>query len=217
MATTQVATHLCRRPSRLHPREGGFGFKQILTVVVFLALGVGLYLGGKQVLSKGNIPGTPSGPEEVRLEESDLVVAEASVPTLQQLIQGDIEGPEVVEHSDRPLPKMTRIDNITWEQQGEETVVIVWGDGAFKPTSTGYLVLEEPARVVIKLLGAEVAYSPESVEVDVPAIDRIRLGFHVGQNYNEIHMVADLAEANTEVKKIDIRGNQLQLTFGATQ
>jgi hypothetical protein len=198
-----------------YPRSGsGLGFKQVLTVVIFLALGVGLYLGGKQMLSKGSIPGANTGPEDVMIEETGLVVADTSMPTLLQLIQGEIEGPEVVEHSDRPLPKMTRIDNITWEERGEETVVIVWGDGAFKPTSTGYLTLNDPSRVVIKLLGVASAYTPEIVNVDLPAIDRIRLGFHVGESYNEIHMVADLAEDDISAQRIDIRGNQLQITFG---
>ena len=137
-----------------------------------------------------------------------------SSATLLRLMQGEAPGPVVLREDDRPMAKVTRIENITWKDDNGDTVVVIWGDGGFTPTSTGYLRLEDPPREIVKLFGAEVPYDPAVIAIDSPHVERVRLGFHIGRGFNEIHIVSDLANEKVLLKRIELKGDQLHIRFG---
>ncbi len=67
-----------------------------------------------------------------------------------------------------------------------------------------------PARYLVRVSGVGERYRPETVEVGMPLVERIRTGFHQTNRGPELHLVLDLPSKETEVTWA-VREGQLEL------
>jgi hypothetical protein len=182
--------------------------------VVFLAMGAGLYLLGQQAVERiGERRIEGAAPDPVNLSDTPEIL-ENQAPTLLNL-QREGRGPSVTAREEgRPVSSVTAVHNITWSETESETVVTVWGNGAFTPTNTGYLHLDgENPREVVRILGVEGPYSPSSLEIETPHVERLRIGFHPGRHFHELHVVADLASSEVTLESFEFDRSNLVLRF----
>lgn len=67
-----------------------------------------------------------------------------------------------------------------------------------------------PARYLVRVSGVGERYQPDTVEVGMPMVERIRTGFHHTNRGPELHLVLDLPSKETEVTWA-VREGQLEL------
>jgi hypothetical protein len=65
--------------------------------------------------------------------------------------------------------------------------------------------------VLVKLLGINRLYQPNTIEVGTEELQRIRVGLHVGARDSALHVVLDLGGADIEVASREVRGDTLRL------
>jgi hypothetical protein len=68
-----------------------------------------------------------------------------------------------------------------------------------------------PPKVLVKLLGINRLYQPNTIEVGTEELQRIRVGLHVGARDSALHVVLDLGGADIEVASREVRGDTLRL------
>ncbi|MBW2625659.1 MAG: AMIN domain-containing protein, partial [Deltaproteobacteria bacterium] len=104
----------------------------------------------------------------------------------------------------RPAEKITAIQPITY---GEELKVYIIGDGSI--TKYNVFTLTDPARVVLDLMGVELAAGKATVPPSDPLIKGIRMGTHA----NKVRVVFDLIPAAGLPYHITSVGDRLVVTF----
>ncbi len=183
----------------------------LLFVALFVGLGVAGYVVVQRYLAQMNDDGFPE--EGLTTEEVDTIGG-TEARTLLSIMQGE-GGPQIEELTDRPLGNLTVVQNITWEQREDATVVIIWADGRFTPTTTSYARLgEDPPREVVRILGVEGPYSPaEVIMEESPHVQYLRIGYHRGRQFDELHIIAELVEPAVQLKRFELDGSQLRLFF----
>ncbi len=95
---------------------------------------------------------------------------------------------------------LTRVTDISWSALagGGQRVVIV-GDGSVPQGRYRYSRLSSPPRELIRLSGVVQPFAKTALQVGGPAVDRIRFGYHPG---NELHIVLDLADPRARIREV---------------
>lgn len=104
----------------------------------------------------------------------------------------------------RPAEKITAIQPITY---GEEFKVYIIGDGSI--TKYNVFTLTDPARVVLDLMGVELAAGKATVPPSDPLVKGIRMGTHP----DKVRVVFDLIPAAGLPYHITSVGDRLVITF----
>ncbi|MGD8314649.1 MAG: type IV pilus secretin PilQ, partial [Syntrophobacterales bacterium] len=104
----------------------------------------------------------------------------------------------------RPAGKITAIQPITY---GEELKVYIIGDGSI--TKYNVFTLTDPARVVLDLMGVELAAGKANVPPSDPLVKGIRMGTHP----NKVRIVFDLIPAAGLPYHLTSVGDRLVVTF----
>jgi type IV pilus assembly protein PilQ len=104
----------------------------------------------------------------------------------------------------RPAEKITAIQPITY---GEELKVYIIGDGSI--TKYNVFTLTDPARVVLDLMGVELAAGKATVPPSDPLVKGIRMGTHP----DKVRIVFDLIPAAGLPYHITSVGDRLVVTF----
>ena len=148
----------------------------------------------------------------VQFEQTAAVVEteptpEASVVLFQTETAPEMEAaatPASSGERSRPAKKITAIQPITY---GEELKVYIIGDGSI--TKYNVFTLTDPARVVLDLMGVELAAGKATVPPSDPLVKGIRMGSHP----DKVRVVFDLIPAAGLPYHLTSVGDRLVVTF----
>lgn len=203
---------------RIWPAFGELsGPLRALGILVLAPLFVGVYLVVQQCYGDtSRDPGeTPAlwPPERMTLVDS-RVILETPGRSLWDLVQDDT-GPEVELLVTTPVGQaVRRLVSFDAEAVVGGTVVTLEGDGTFGPVSTVHLRLDRGGpREVLKISG--IVEPPNDTEIDVstPEVARLRFGYHLRRQYNELQVVADLTGPDVRLVKVTVERRALILRF----
>ncbi len=117
--------------------------------------------------------------------------------------------------SSSPPRAANRVVKIDWKRSPAATFVTIHADGGFAPRAYDVIRLGGPKpRLVLRLRGIEVPYSPATLAIDSPELERIRSGLHRSGGGSELHLVFDLANGTVDLESIKASGEELRLSFG---
>ena len=148
----------------------------------------------------------------VQFEETAVVVETEPTPEAETVFFQTETAPEMEaaatpassEEMSRPAEKITAIQPITY---GEELKVYIIGDGSI--TKYNVFTLTDPARVVLDLMGVELAAGKATVPPSDPLVKGIRMGTHP----DKVRIVFDLIPAAGLPYHITSVGDRLVVTF----
>ena len=148
----------------------------------------------------------------VQFAATALVVETAPTPETETVFFQTETAPEMEaaatpassEEMSRPAEKITAIQPITY---GEELKVYIIGDGSI--TKYNVFTLTDPARVVLDLMGVELAAGKATVPPSDPLLKGIRMGTHP----DKVRVVFDLIPAAGLPYHITSVGDRLVVTF----
>jgi type IV pilus assembly protein PilQ len=139
----------------------------------------------------------------VQFEETAVVVGTEPTPEAETVFFQTETAPEM-EAAATPAEKITAIQPITY---GEELKVYIIGDGSI--TKYNVFTLTDPARVVLDLMGVELAAGKATVPPSDPLVKGIRMGTHP----DKVRIVFDLIPAAGLPYHITSVGDRLVVTF----
>ncbi len=119
------------------------------------------------------------------------------------------ERPAAVEPPPADTPAatpFTRVTDISWGPLTGGQRVVIAADGAVPQGRYKYSRLDSPPRELIKLYGVRQPFAKTALTVGGPAVQRIRLGYHPG---NELHIVLDLADPQARIREVRSVGSRL--------
>jgi type IV pilus assembly protein PilQ len=148
----------------------------------------------------------------VQFEQTAAVVETEPTPEAQVVLFQTETAPEMEAaatpassgETSRPAEKITAIQPITY---GEELKVYILGDGSI--TKYNVFTLTDPARVVLDLMGVELAAGKANVPPSDPLVKGIRMGTHP----NKVRIVFDLIPAAGLPYHLTSVGDRLVVTF----
>ena len=148
----------------------------------------------------------------VQFEETAVVVGTEPTPEAETVFFQTETAPEMEaaatpassKEMSRPAEKITAIQPITY---GEELKVYIIGDGSI--TKYNVFTLTDPARVVLDLMGVELAAGKATVPPSDPLVKGIRMGTHP----DKVRVVFDLIPAAGLPYHITSVGDRLVVTF----
>jgi len=148
----------------------------------------------------------------VQFEETAVVVGTEPTPVAETVFFQTETAPEMEaaatpassKEMSRPAEKITAIQPITY---GEELKVYIIGDGSI--TKYNVFTLTDPARVVLDLMGVELAAGKATVPPSDPLVKGIRMGTHP----DKVRVVFDLIPAAGLPYHITSVGDRLVVTF----
>jgi type IV pilus assembly protein PilQ len=148
----------------------------------------------------------------VQFEQTAVVVETEPTPEAETIFFQTETAPEMEaaatpassEEMSRPAEKITAIQPITY---GEELKVYIIGDGSI--TKYNVFTLTDPARVVLDLMGVELAAGKATVPPSDPLVKGIRMGTHP----DKVRVVFDLIPAAGLPYHITSVGDRLVVTF----
>jgi hypothetical protein len=112
------------------------------------------------------------------------------------------------------VSKLSRIERITWEELGGETLLMLWADDQVVGGQVDLSRIEgDSARVIIKIYGVTRAPAESTLDVGTSHIQRIRTGLHEEPQGSVLHVVADLTAADVYVREMEPQGSRLQVFF----
>ncbi len=112
--------------------------------------------------------------------------------------------------------ELSRIRLITWKEatDGKGTVITLWGNGNLRRENITKIRLGgQPARELIKVKGIDWPFRDPVVEVESSVVRRIRTGFHPKETLNELHIVVDLKDSQSELRSAELGGRSIELFF----
>ncbi|MGB6361752.1 MAG: PilZ domain-containing protein [Thermoanaerobaculia bacterium] len=112
------------------------------------------------------------------------------------------------------VSKLSRVERISWEELGGETLLMLWTDDVVVGGQVELSRIEgDDARVIIKVYGVTRAPDESALDVGTSHIDRIRTGLHKEPQGSVLHVVADLTGADVYVRDMTPQGSRLQVYF----
>ena len=112
------------------------------------------------------------------------------------------------------VSKLSRIERITWEELGGETLLMLWADDQVVGGQVQQSRIEgDDARVIIKIYGVNRAPAESTLDVGTSHIQRIRTGLHEEPQGSVLHVVADLTGTDVYVREMEPQGSRLQVFF----
>ena len=110
--------------------------------------------------------------------------------------------------------KLSRIERISWEELGGETLLMLWADDLVFGGQVEMSRMETGgARVIIKIYGVTREPDESTLDVGTSHINRIRTGLHKEPRGSVLHVVADLTGADVYVREMEPQGSRLQVYF----
>lgn len=111
---------------------------------------------------------------------------------------------------------LNRIRLITWKEaaEGAGTVVTLWGNGSLRRQDLVRVRLGgATARELVKLRGIDWPFRDPTLEIDSSQVRRIRTGFHPKDLANELHVVVDLRDSASRLRRVTLGERSVQLLF----
>lgn len=113
--------------------------------------------------------------------------------------------------------RLSRVDQISWRQAADETVVTLWGNGPFSQGRYTRLRLEEGSpREVVMVRGIDEPFTSSVLAAGTVELRQIRTGYHFKAEGNELHVVLDLASPAVRLTRVRSEGLQLHLHLGSS-
>ena len=189
---------------------------RIAGLLILAPLFVVLYLGvqqcyGEPVRDASEVP-TLGPPVRMTLADSRMIL-ETPGKSLWDLVQ---EGglPEVDLLVTTPVGQAARrLVSFGAEAVEGGTIVTLEGDGTFGPVSTVHLRLDGPPREVLKISGVVDPPGGSELAVSTAEVERLRFGYHLRRQYNELQVVADLTSPDVRLVEITVERRSLVLRF----
>ena len=169
--------------------------------------------------SAGTAPAAAELPPPEEPSQRSVTPAEAGVTDLGPGRLPDGTGDSWLtfgEDYDSAEEGLNRIRLITWKEaaEGRGTVVTLWGNGNLRRENIARIRLGgQPARELIKLKGIDWPFRDPVLDVDSTEVRRIRTGFHPKETLNELHVVIDLRDSESELRLAELGGRSIQLFF----
>jgi hypothetical protein len=165
------------------------------------------------------------GPEsEIGRGEADQRSAQAvpAVGETSDLDHGIAEEPEAPSTSGRgdaavggargpTTVAATRIDDISWRQNGPGTEVMIFGNGVIDKQSVTVFPMRDPARILVRIRGIEEKYDRYQISVGSPQISGIRVGYHPEQTPPALYVVLDLEDPLVGIADFEVDGDAVRL------
>ena len=123
----------------------------------------------------------------------------------------------------RPQPTPPRIpsgerasvvEEITFAQAAGTTTVLIRGNGRFPDGSVVAHPMDDPPRVLVKVMGIGQQYKPYEIAVGSPELERIRIGHHPEVRPPALYVVLDLAGEGVAVQNLSFEGSTVAVTLG---
>jgi hypothetical protein len=175
---------------------------------------VASFIEGESEVDVATAVEAPPPIEETATEEAAAAAESTSPPTAVT------ETPPVVPPARQRqavvpvVSKLSRVERITWEELGGETLLMLWTDDQVVGGQVDLSRIEgADARVIIKIYGVTREPDDSTLEVGTSHIDRIRTGLHKEPQGSVLHVVADLTGADVYVRDMEPQGSRLQVYF----
>ncbi len=148
--------------------------------------------------------GAPDAESAAGAAAADWPTAE---PTAAEPAPAGSAEPPAVETVEAAL--FTRVVDISWSPLPGGQRVVIAADGAVPEGRYRFFRLDgPPPREVIKLFGVGERFARTALAVGGPAVERIRVGYHPG---DELHVVLDLADPRARIREIREVGSGLEV------
>jgi hypothetical protein len=187
----------------------------LLLAPVFVMLYLGVQRCYGDPVPDSAVAPSQAPPGRVPLADSRSVLENPGRP-LWELAQEDAAEPAVQLLVTTPIGQaVRRIVAVEAEAlAGGGTKVVLEGDGSFGPVSTVHLRLDEDApREVIKISGIVEPPAETERPVETAEVERLRFGYHLRRQYNELQVVADLTGPQVRLVRITVEPRRLVLLF----
>lgn len=123
-----------------------------------------------------------------------------------------VEEPTVaIEEIAEPVGPASRLLLVAATRAGGGTVVTARGNGELSEDTVRVSLLENPARVWVRIQGIETFYRPNDIPVGSPEVERVRVGHHPEETPQSIYVVIDLADAAAVVREHTVEGDTLRV------
>jgi hypothetical protein len=128
--------------------------------------------------------------------------------------------PEVAEKAPESAPgeevmgPATRVLLVAATRIGDATVVTVRTNGELSQDTVKVSLLEDPARVWIRIAGIATFYRPNDIEVGSPEVERVRVGHHPEETPQSLYVVCDLEDPAAVVREYTVEGDTLRVVVG---
>jgi hypothetical protein len=110
-----------------------------------------------------------------------------------------------------------RVVEVSASSRGDGTTLLrITADGKIPLGSSRFIaVAGEPARIIVTMRALRAPDLPRTFALDNPLIDRVRLVHDAETSDGELHLVLQLARANTQVVEMQQIGPHLVLLLAA--
>jgi uncharacterized protein (TIGR02266 family) len=106
---------------------------------------------------------------------------------------------------------VSRVLNVTWEEQAGATLVTVHLDGGLQEWAYSASRLASPPRELVRIDGIRNPFPRTTIPVGSPLVERVRLGYHPEGRTSQMHVVVDLADPGARLDRSEVVGNELRL------
>jgi uncharacterized protein (TIGR02266 family) len=146
-------------------------------------------------------------------ESEDLSEIEPStLLELMQQEQSQVEIEELDGGRQRQARPLSLIENVTWQETDRTTILTLWGNGDFTPSSTTYVRLDgETSREVLQIRGVDEPYWFTGLRIGTEAVEGLRFGYGERKPFNEVHVAIDLTRSSARVRRIELDGRRLRV------
>jgi uncharacterized protein (TIGR02266 family) len=105
----------------------------------------------------------------------------------------------------------TAVVNLSWSQQGSQTVFTIKGNGTFSNNAFDALSLDDPPRVLVRIYRITEGFSRAEVEVGSPQVAKVRVGHHPDKTPVQLWFVFDLTNAGVKLIGTDVQGDTIRV------
>jgi hypothetical protein len=166
------------------------------------------------------VEGTSASEPAIELVEEAPPSGPASDVVGEQPEEPAGKPPEVAETESGSAPSemvmgpATRVLLVAATRIGDATVVTVRTNGELSRDTVKVSLLEDPARVWIRIPGIETFYRPNDIEVGSPEVERVRVGHHPEETPQSLYVVCDLEDPAAVVREYTVEGDTLRVVVG---
>ena len=151
------------------------------------------------------------GDEALEIAEAEDVEVDLE---LEDALFVDEEDEDIIgldeEEADMPVDEATAITGIEFSTVGDAAVIMLTADGTIGNFNS--FGLDDPARFVLDLWGLDTTIVERSMPVDLPYLDRVRIGTHP----DKVRLVFDISTDTLPTHNVDKAGDTLVVSFGVS-
>jgi uncharacterized protein (TIGR02266 family) len=161
-------------------------------------------------------------PEETDTGETDTTaIPETGTPETEPIATPEQQAPTPVPTAAPPpqptarppisTSPATAVLNLSWSQQGSQTVFTIKGNGAFSDNAFDALSLDDPPRVLLRIYRITEEFSRAEIDVGSPQVAKVRVGHHPDKTPVQLWFVFDLANAGVKLIGTDVQGDTIRV------